>query len=94
MSENRTEYCVNKNLSDYFANARKELNLQSLKLEMLGIKATIVIFNLSTYNILYRAMKYEAQSYQIDFIKNIFCGLKIAILNLPNDNSDFFLKVC
>ena len=96
MSEPKIEYTVNAAYSDYFQAARKEVNLQSFKLEFSGIKATIVVMNQRTFNNLSRAMQFESYGYAADLDKAMFCGLRIAILKAesPETSFELFIKVC
>lgn len=100
MSEKKVEYCVEISLTDYLQAAKKEVNLQSFKLEYKGIKAEIVVMNQRTFDNLSRALQNEALCYQDDLMVNkIFCGLHVALLahDIPNVEaffSDMFLRVC
>jgi hypothetical protein len=100
MSEQKVEYLVEISLVDYLQAAKRELNLQALRLEKVAmITPEFVIMNQRTFDNLSRALINEAPCYSDDLMLNgIFCGLKVALLekDLTKESPyyDMLIRVC
>ena len=100
MSEKKVEYLVEIMLVDYLQAAKRELNLQALRLEKVAmITPEFVIMNQRTFDNLSRAFINEAPCYYDDLmLGGKFCGLRVAILQKDFSKEsyfhDMFIKVC